>query len=149
MIFQPEICRRGFVRPGFGGLPNTGILLQDLRFGLRMLRKSPSFAIATVLTLAIAIGANSVALVTFDALILRPLNVPHAGNLYEAGRVNQENESYPGYLDLRERNRGFESLSAVMFAQEELDTGDGASPEWGQWELFRRPGHSAIPWPLL
>ena len=96
-----------------------------------MLRKSPSFAIATVLTLAIAIGANTVALATFDALILRPLNVPHAGNLYEAGRVNQENESYPGYLDLRERNRSFESLSAVMFAQEELDTGDGASPEWG------------------
>jgi MacB-like periplasmic core domain len=98
-------------------------LLQDLRFALRMWRKSPSFAIATVLTLAVAIGANTVAFATFDALVLRPLKVPHAESLYEVGRVKQENESYPGYLDLR--------LSAVMFAQEGLDTGDGASRVWG------------------
>ena len=108
-----------------------GTLLQDLRFALRMLRKSPSFAVATVLTLAVAIGANTVALATFDALILRPLNVPHAESLYEAGRANQENESYPGYLDLRDRNRSFDGLSAVIFAQEGLDTGDGASPVSG------------------
>lgn len=108
-----------------------GTLLQDLRFALRMLRKSPSFAIATVLTLAVAIGANTLALATFDALILRPLNVPHAESLYEVGRVNQENESYPSYLDLRDRNRSFDGLSALIFAQEGLDTGDGASPTWG------------------
>jgi predicted permease len=108
-----------------------GTLLQDLRFALRMLRKSPSFAIATVLTLAVAIGANRVALATFDALILRPLNVPDAGSLYEVGRLSQENESYPSYLDLRDRNRSFAGLSAIMFAQEGLDAGDGASPVWG------------------
>jgi predicted permease len=108
-----------------------GTLLHDLRFALRVLRKSPSFAIATVLTLAVAIGANTVALATFDALILRPLNVPHPDSLYEVGHANQENESYPSYLDLRDRNRSFEGLSAVMFAQEGFDMGDGASPEWG------------------
>ncbi len=108
-----------------------GTLLQDLRFAIRMLRKSPGFALATVLTLAVAIAANTVALGAFDALILRPLNVPHAESLYEVGRVNQENESYPTYLDLRDRNRSFDGLSAVMFAQEGLDTGDGASPVWG------------------
>jgi predicted permease len=106
-------------------------LLQDLRFALRMWRKSPSFAIATVLTLAVAIGANTVAFATFDALVLRPLKVPHAESLYEVGRVKQENESYPGYLDLRDRTRSFAGLSAVMFAQEGLDTGDGASRVWG------------------
>ncbi len=108
-----------------------GTLLQDLRFALRMLRKSPSFAVATVLTLAVAIGANTVAFATFDALILRPLNVPNAESLYEVGHVNQENESYPSYLDLRDRNRTFDGLSAFIFAQEGLDTGDGASPVWG------------------
>jgi len=108
-----------------------GTLLQDLRFALRMLRKSPGFAVATVLTLAVAIGANTVALATFDALILRPLNVPHAEGLYEVGRANQDNESYPGYLDLRDQNRSFDGLAAIIFAQEGLDTGTGASPEWG------------------
>ncbi len=107
------------------------ILLQDLRFSLRMLRKSRGFALATILTLAVAIGANTVALGAFDALILRPLNVPHAESLYEVGRANQENESYPSYLDLRDRNRSFEGLAAAMFAQEGLDTGDGASQVWG------------------
>ncbi len=108
-----------------------GTLLHDLRFAFRMWRKSPGFALATVLTLAVAIGENTVALGVFDALILRPLNVPHAESLYEAGHVNQENESYPSYLDLRDRNRSFDSLAAVIFAQEGLDTGDGASPVWG------------------
>lgn len=108
-----------------------GIMLQDLRFALRMLRKSPSFALAAILTLAVAIGANTVALSTFDALILRPLNVPHAESLYEIERVNQENESYPSYLDLRDRNRSFDSLAAISFDQEGLDTGDGASQVWG------------------
>ena len=107
-----------------------GILLQDLRFALRKLRKSPSFALATVLTIAVAIGANTVALGVFDALILRPLNVPHADSLYEIERVNHENESYASFVDLRDRNRSFDGLAAVMFSQEGLDTGDGASRVW-------------------
>ena len=108
-----------------------GTLLQDLRFALRMLRKSPAIALVTVLTFAVAIGANTVALGVFEALILRPLNVPHANSLYEVERVNHENESYPGFLDLRDRNRSFDGLAAVIFGQEGLDTGGGASGVWG------------------
>ena len=108
-----------------------GVVLQDLRFAVRMLRKSPGFALTTVLTLALAIGANTVVLGALDALILRPVNVPHAETLYDVGRVNQENESYPSYLDLRDRNRSFEGLAALSFAQEGLDSGDGASLVWG------------------
>jgi predicted permease len=108
-----------------------GTLLRDLSFALRMVRKSPGFAFATILTLAVAIGANTVALGVFDALILRPVNVPHAESLYEVSRINQANESYPGFLDLRDRNRSFDALAAVLFAQEGLDTGGGASLAWG------------------
>ena len=54
-------------------------LMQDVRFGFRMLRKSPSFTAAAVVTLALAIGANAVVFGVMDALILRPLNVPQAG----------------------------------------------------------------------
>ncbi|HET7749986.1 MAG TPA: ABC transporter permease [Terriglobales bacterium] len=107
-----------------------GILLQDLRFALRMLRKSPSFTVAAVLTLAVAIGANAVVFGALNA-VLRPLNVPHAESLYEPSRTNGQNESYPSYLDLRDRNRSFESLAAVAFDQAALDTGQGPALSWG------------------
>jgi predicted permease len=108
-----------------------GIMLQDVRFALRMLRKSPSFTVAAVVTLAVAIGANAVVFGALNALVLRPLNVPHSESLYELGRSNGQNESYPSYLDLRDRNRSFEALAAEAFDQVGLDTGKGPARSWG------------------
>jgi predicted permease len=106
-------------------------LLQDLRFALRVLRKSPGFTIAAVLTLALAIGANAVVFGVLNALILRPVNVPDAKSLYAVDLTNDAWESYPNYLDLRDRNRGFDELAALGLSQVALDTGKDPSRIWG------------------
>src|SRR5580693_3272504 len=89
-------------------------LVRDVRFALRMLRKSPGFTAVAVVTLAVAIGANAVVFGVLNALILRPLNVPQAESLWgiERGSDRAVNQSYPDYLDLRERNRSFDDLAA-------------------------------------
>jgi predicted permease len=107
------------------------ILLQDLRFALRQLRKSPGFTIAAVLTLALAIGANALVFGVLNALILRPLNVPQAESLFivQHGRIFAAH-SYPDYLDLRRRNRSFDDLAASAVSQAGLDTGKEPSNVW-------------------
>jgi predicted permease len=107
-------------------------LVQDVRFSLRMLRKSPGFTIAAVLTLALAIGANAVVFGMLNGLLLRPLNVPRAQSLYAIQRGNDTYilQSYPDYLDLRDRNRTFDGLAAYNIAQAGLDTGQNPSSAW-------------------
>jgi predicted permease len=103
-------------------------LLQDLKFAQRQLRKSPGFTVAAVLTLALAIGANAVVFGVMDGLILRPLNVPHSENLYGTEYGTDAGwQSYPNYLDLRDRNRSFEDLAAFNFVFAGFDPGNDPS----------------------
>ena len=106
--------------------------VQDVRFSIRVLLKSPGFTTAAVLTLALAIGANSVVFGVLNALILRPLNVPHADSLYgiERGKHQAINHSYPDYRDLRERNHSFEDLASYNVTSVGLDTGNNPSAAW-------------------
>jgi len=108
-------------------------LLQDLRFALRQLRKSPGFTVVTVVTLALGIGADAVVFSVLNGLILRPLNVPQAQSLYGIERASDKSlwQSYPDYLDLRDRNRSFDGLAAFNPAAVGLDTGKGPSKVWG------------------
>src|SRR5215469_17932032 len=87
--------------------------LQDLRYALRQLRKSPSFTVAAVLTLAMAIGANVVVFSVLNGVILRPLNVPQPESLYLLESASGKNtaQSYPDYLDFRDRNHSFDGLA--------------------------------------
>jgi predicted permease len=107
-------------------------LWQDLRFAVRMLKKSPGFTIVAVLTLAVAIGANAVVFSVMNGLFLRALNVPQPESLYtlEHGSDKDSSESYPDYLDLRDRNRSFDSLIAFNINQVALDTGKNSSRAW-------------------
>jgi predicted permease len=105
-------------------------LLQDVRFGLRVLAKSPGFTVVAVLTLALAIGANAVVFSMLNGLVLRPLNVPRAKSLAMIEQRGVPMQSYPDYLDLRERNRSFDDLIAYQITRAGLDTGRSAVPAW-------------------
>ena len=103
----------------------------DIRLALRQLRKAPGFAVTAVLTLALAIGANAIVFSVLNALVLRPLSVPHAESLFMLERVDgagrNPSQAYPDYLDLRQQNRSFESLASYdIIGGVGLDTGGGS-----------------------
>ena len=102
-------------------------MTSDLRIALRQLRKSPGFAVTAILTLALGIGANAVVFSVLNALVLRPVNVPHAQNLYMVQRFQYPSQSYPDYVDLRDKNRTFESM--VLFSiMGPVGVGTGGNP---------------------
>jgi predicted permease len=102
----------------------------DIRLALRQLRKAPGFALTAVLTLALAIGANAIVFSVLNALILRPLKVPHPDTLFMLERAygsdTSPSESYLDYRDLRDGNRSFDSLVLYnIMGGVGLDTGHG------------------------
>ncbi len=102
----------------------------DIRLALRQLRKAPGFASTAVLTLALAIGANAIVFSVLNALILRPLKVPHPETLFMVERAygadTAPSHSYPDYRDLRDRNHSFDSLILYnIMGGVGLDTGHG------------------------
>jgi len=107
------------------------IMLSDLKLAFRKLAKSPGFALTAIATLALGIGANAVVFSVLNALVLRPINVPHAQNLFMVQRFQYPSQSYPDYVDLRDRNRTFESmLSFNIMGPVGVNTGGNASTAW-------------------
>jgi predicted permease len=100
------------------GLPWLDDFARDLRYGCRMLAKSPGFTIVAVISLAIGIGANTAVFSFADTLLLRPLTVPRPGGVLTVGSTSPTTirpillASYPDYVDVRDRSRSFEGLVA-------------------------------------
>jgi predicted permease len=106
-------------------------MTSDLRVALRHLRKSPGFTVTAIITLALGIGANAVVFSVLNAVVLRPLNVPNAQNLYMVQRFQYPSQSYPDYLDLRDRNRTFASLATYnIIGPVGVNTGGNPSTAW-------------------
>lgn len=112
--------------------PTLESIWSDVRYAVRQLRRSPGFAIAAVLTLALAIGANAVVFSVLNAFLLRPLNVPRSESLYQLQHGNEASayQSYPDYVDLRDRNRTFEAVMAFTADEVGLDAGGDATEVW-------------------
>jgi predicted permease len=99
-------------------------LAQDVRYGLRMLRKSPGFTLVAVLTLALGIGANTAIFSVVYAALLRPLPYAQPSNLVALGETRQQDSaranmpsadvSYPDFLDWRQQATSLRSLAAYV-----------------------------------
>ena len=103
---------------GERGLPFLDTLLQDLRYGLRVLRKSPGFTAVAILTLALAIGANTAIFSFVYGVLLAPLPYRNASRLVVLNettpRVGVVSVSYPNFLDWRAQSRSFSQMAYVV-----------------------------------
>jgi hypothetical protein len=112
-------------------------LLNDLRYGAKMLWKSKGVTVVAVLSLAIGIGANSAIFSLANSLLLRPRPVSHPEQLVEIYVSEGEQQpysstSYPSYLDLRDHNDVLSGLAAYSIQQFNFGAANQVEQVWGE-----------------
>lgn len=117
------------------------MLWQDLRFALRMLRKSPSFTVVAVLTLALGIGANTAMFSVMQGVVLAPLQYANANRLVMVWENNPRFPrtwvSYPNFRDWQRSARSFQQMAA--FRQQGVDfAGPGTTEHLNGKEISSR-----------
>src|ERR1041384_1229861 len=108
-----------------------GDLLQDLRYGVRILAKQPGFTAVAVLALGLGIGVNTAILSAVNGFVLRPLSVEKPRELvapYWGRKTDRQvwgDFSYPNYVDLRERNNSLAALCAWRETSAGISSSEG------------------------
>jgi predicted permease len=101
------------------GLPLLDTLVQDVRYGVRVLGKSRAFTVVAVATLALGIGVNTAIFTAFDALVLRPRPVKDPERLVSVFRTapgeSRSGVSYPDYTYFRDHSKSFSELSLFAY----------------------------------
>ena len=100
-------------------------LWQDLRYGLRQLKRNPGFTAVAVLTLALGIGANTAIFSVIDSVLLRPLAFPHPSQLVVLKNGPGFPLTGPDFLDWQRENQTFSSMALYTFNQSYNLTGGG------------------------
>ena len=123
-------------------------IVADVRFGARALRRAPSFAVATILTMALGIGASTAIFTVVDAVLLRPLPVPQPEDFVYIGWVWAKGDDVPAltafqYRFVRERARTLAAVAAYRTQEAQLGTAAAAAPVRGlriNGDFFRAIG---------
>ncbi len=106
-------------------------LLKDIRFGIRMMARSPGFTLVALITIALGIGANTAIFSVVNAVLLRPLPYEMPGRcvvLWERQeQIPQESPSLPDFNDWRERNHSFEQ--AALARRDNVNLTGAGEPE--------------------
>src|SRR5215813_4633426 len=108
-------------------------LIQDLRYGARILMKKPDFTLIAVFTLALGIGANTAIFTIVSAVLLRPLPYPESERLVHIGRAFSSNDagalSEPKFVFLRDHAQSFEAVTGIQGGSD-LYLSDGSEAEY-------------------
>jgi macrolide transport system ATP-binding/permease protein len=131
---------------GFGSGPDTppkrdqmDILIQDLRYALRRLARSPGFTLVAVSSLALGIGANTAIFSIVNSLLLRGLPVESPEELVEIYQSEDDYPyltlSYPDFADMRDANEVFSDVSAYYLFMAMTDHDDGSEAQIRQMEV--------------
>ena len=108
-------------------------LLQDLRYGLRQLRKSPGFTAVVVITLALGIGANTAIFSVVNAVLLRPLDYPHPDRIVTLSSWWKKTGdrglvSAPDFRDWHDQSHAFRSMA--YYAADDVAVNAGSAAEY-------------------